>query len=95
MAYLLDADVFIRAKNLHYGLDFCPAFWEWLVGENAAERLFSIEKVAMRFRRWRMSCRHGRRSEMAVSSFGRTPMSFPRWRRSAPRPEVNATSPPP
>lgn len=21
MAYLLDADVFIRAKNLHYGLD--------------------------------------------------------------------------
>ena len=28
MAYLLDADVFIRAKNLHYGLDFCPAFWE-------------------------------------------------------------------
>jgi hypothetical protein len=24
MAYLLDADVFIRAKNLHYGLDFCP-----------------------------------------------------------------------
>lgn len=45
MAYLLDADVFIRAKNLHYGLDFCPAFWEWLVVENAAGRLFSIEKV--------------------------------------------------
>jgi hypothetical protein len=45
MAYLLDADVFIRAKNLHYGLDFCPAFWDWLVAENAAERLFSIEKV--------------------------------------------------
>jgi len=45
MAYLLDADVFIRAKNLHYGLDFCPAFWEWLVRENAAGRLFSIEKV--------------------------------------------------
>ena len=22
MAYLLDADVFIRAKNLHYGFDF-------------------------------------------------------------------------
>ena len=36
MAYLLDADVFIRAKNLHYGLDFCPAFWDWLVGQNAA-----------------------------------------------------------
>jgi hypothetical protein len=45
MPYLLDADVFIRAKNLHYGLDFCPAFWDWLVAENAAGRVFSIEKV--------------------------------------------------
>ena len=45
MAYLLDANVFIQAKNLHYGLDFCPAFWEWLVMNNAAERVFSIEKV--------------------------------------------------
>jgi hypothetical protein len=45
MAYLLDADVFIQAKNLHYGLDFCPAFWNWLVASNAAGRVFSIEKV--------------------------------------------------
>lgn len=45
MAYLLDADVFIRAKNLHYGLDFCPAFWEWLIAQNRAGRVFSIEKV--------------------------------------------------
>lgn len=45
MAYILDADVFIRAKNLHYGLDFCPAFWEWLIRKNAAGQLFSIEKV--------------------------------------------------
>jgi hypothetical protein len=36
MAYLLDADVFIAAKNLHYGLDFCPAFWDWLTATNAA-----------------------------------------------------------
>jgi hypothetical protein len=45
MAYLLDADVFIKAKNLHYGFDFCPAFWEWLVAWNAAGKLFSVEKV--------------------------------------------------
>jgi predicted nucleic acid-binding protein len=45
MAYLLDANVFIQAKNLHYGLDFCPAFWEWLIQENTAERVFSIERV--------------------------------------------------
>ncbi len=45
MAYLLDTDVFIRAKNLHYGLDFCPAFWDWLIRENQAGKVFSIEKV--------------------------------------------------
>lgn len=45
MAYLLDANVFIAAKNLHYGLDFCPAFWEWLEREHKAGKVFSIEKV--------------------------------------------------
>ena len=45
MAYLLDANVFMQAKNLHYGLDFCPAFWDWLVAQNKAGNLFSIEKV--------------------------------------------------
>jgi len=43
--YLLDANVFIQAKNLHYGLDFCPAFWNWLIKNNKAKRVFSIEKV--------------------------------------------------
>ena len=45
MAYLLDANVFIQAKNLHYGFDFCPAFWDWIDRENAATNVFSIEKV--------------------------------------------------
>jgi hypothetical protein len=45
MPYLLDANVFIAAKNLHYGLDFCPAFWEWLIEQNAAGTVFSVEKV--------------------------------------------------
>lgn len=45
MAYLLDSDVFIQAKNLHYGLDFCPAFWDWLVTSHATGQVFSIEKV--------------------------------------------------
>lgn len=45
MPYLLDADVFIAAKNLHYGLDFCPGFWEWLILTNEEDRVFSIEKV--------------------------------------------------
>jgi len=46
MSYLLDADVFIRAKNLHYGLDFCPAFWEWLVHKGHTGSVASIDKVA-------------------------------------------------
>ena len=45
MPYLLDANVFIQAKNLHYGFDFCPAFWEWLIDQNSSGKLFSIEKV--------------------------------------------------
>lgn len=28
--YLLDANIFITAKNLHYGFDFVPAFWDTL-----------------------------------------------------------------
>ena len=31
MSYLLDSDVFIQAKNLHYGFDVCPAFWDWFI----------------------------------------------------------------
>lgn len=45
MAYLVDTDIFIAAKNLHYGMDFCPAFWDWLTRANAAGRLMSIEAV--------------------------------------------------
>jgi hypothetical protein len=45
MAYLLDANAFIAAKNLHYGLDFCPAFWDWLIASNESGIVFSVEKV--------------------------------------------------
>jgi len=45
-AYLLDANVFIQAKNLHYGFEFCPAFWDWLVAQNQTGKVVSIEKVA-------------------------------------------------
>jgi len=45
VAYLLDSDVFIRAKNDHYGFDFCPGFWEWLEHANAAGAVHSVEAV--------------------------------------------------
>lgn len=43
--YLLDANVFIAAKNLHYGFDFCPAFWDWIRRSHRDGKVFSIEKV--------------------------------------------------
>lgn len=45
MPYLLDSDVFIQAKNLHYSFDFCPAFWEWIDVSHERGIVFSIEKV--------------------------------------------------
>lgn len=45
MAYLLDANTFIQAKNLHYSFDVCPAFWDWLVREHQSGKVFSIEMV--------------------------------------------------
>ncbi len=46
MKYLLDANVFIEASRLYYGLDFCPAFWDWLARANEAGKVFSIERIA-------------------------------------------------
>lgn len=45
MPYLLDANVFIEAKNRYYGFDFCPAFWDWLISSNEQGRVYSIDKV--------------------------------------------------
>lgn len=43
--YLLDANIFIQAKNLHYGFDFCPAFWEWLDTMNSHGKVASVERI--------------------------------------------------
>lgn len=45
MAYLLDSDVFIQAKNLHYGFDICPGFWDWIDMQRQFGTVVSIEKV--------------------------------------------------
>lgn len=45
MAYLLDTNVFIQAKNLHYGFDFCPAFWDWIDEQRQRSNVLSIENV--------------------------------------------------
>lgn len=45
MAYLLDSNVFITAKNRYYGFDFCPGFWHWVEEKHQAELVFSVEWV--------------------------------------------------
>lgn len=45
MAYLLDTNVFIEAKNRYYGFDFAPGFWDWLDREHATGNVFSVQKV--------------------------------------------------
>ncbi len=45
MPYLLDANVFIEAKQRYYPFDVCPAFWEWLEIAHDQEVVYSVEKV--------------------------------------------------
>lgn len=64
--YLVDENVFIQAKNLHYGFDFCPAFWDWLMEENRAGTVASIEKVADELYTGETNCRTGPQHRAAV-----------------------------
>jgi hypothetical protein len=43
--YLLDANTLIEAKNRHYGMDFCPAFWDFIELEATKTTLASIDMV--------------------------------------------------
>lgn len=46
MPYLLDSSVFITAKRVHYGFDFCPGFWDWLAEQHrVGKKIYSIERV--------------------------------------------------
>lgn len=45
MQYLIDANVFIQAKNLYYRFEFCQGFWDWLIKAHEANLVFSIDKV--------------------------------------------------
>lgn len=43
--YVLDASVFIQAHRTYYSFDICPGFWQALVRQHKANRLYSIDKV--------------------------------------------------
>ena len=46
--YGLDSNVFIGAKEIFYGFDLCPGFWEWLILQNARGVVKSIQEVKKR-----------------------------------------------
>lgn len=43
--YLLDANVFIDAKNFYYRFDTFPGFWEWLDAGRESGLIASIEPI--------------------------------------------------
>lgn len=47
MRFLLDANTYIQAKNQYYGMDICPAYWDWLDQQFELGEVASIEMVGM------------------------------------------------
>jgi len=62
MAYLLDANIFIQAKNLHYGLDFCPLSGSGLLKITNLKLFSALKKLAMKLMPVQTSSLIGRRS---------------------------------
>ncbi|HDZ46396.1 hypothetical protein LCGC14_0087010 [marine sediment metagenome] len=45
MRYLLDANTYIEAKNQYYGMDICPAYWDWLDKQFALGTIASVDMI--------------------------------------------------
>lgn len=43
--FILDADVFITAKNAYYAFDICPGYWAALIRQHRQGVVFSITRV--------------------------------------------------
>lgn len=41
----MDANTYIQAKNFHYNMSFCPAYWDWLDQQFNNGEIASIEIV--------------------------------------------------
>ena len=51
MAYVIDANTLIQAKNEYYAFDICPGFWDWLDAASANGTVSSIEPIVDELRR--------------------------------------------
>jgi len=49
--YILDANVFIEAKNRYYAFDLAPGFWDSLLNQWKAGRLHSIDRIKQELER--------------------------------------------
>lgn len=49
--YLLDANIFIEAKNRYYRFEIVPSFWAWLDAQQQQGNLASIEMVCQELSR--------------------------------------------
>jgi len=45
LRYLLDANTYIEAKNQYYGMDICPAYWDWLDRQFALGTIASVDMI--------------------------------------------------
>jgi hypothetical protein len=45
MQYLLDTDVLVASKRLHYHPDFCQLFWDWIDAGHTGHSFYSIDRV--------------------------------------------------
>lgn len=52
MLYLLDSNIFIEAKNRYYGMDFCPAFWDFLDRQIELQTIISTKNVFDELSSW-------------------------------------------
>src|SRR5699024_4532113 len=43
--YLLDSNIFIQSKNLHYRFSYCGNFWKLLLEMHAKKMVFTINAV--------------------------------------------------
>ncbi|PVZ68217.1 DUF4411 family protein [Pelagibaculum spongiae] len=50
MKYLLDANTYIQAKNQYYGMDICPAYWQWLDEQFQKGAVCSVNMIGRELR---------------------------------------------
>lgn len=43
--YLIDSNIFLQAKNLHYRFEFCSHFWSWVKQAHGDGMVCSTQKV--------------------------------------------------